>query len=80
MLTTVVGIFMAVVTMFAIIANSLVFMVVCWNLSIKKPLNIFLFNLALADIGVSCTCIPYAVGQIAFKSQVSDISSSLSLI
>lgn len=70
-LNFVVGIVMAVVAMCSIIGNSLVFIVICWNQSLKKPLNLFLFNLAIADIGLSSTCIPYAIGQLAFTSSVS---------
>ena len=70
-LNAVVGIIMAIVAMCSIIGNSLVFVVIFWNQSLKKPLNFFLCNLAAADIGISCTCIPYAFGQVAFTSRVS---------
>ena len=66
---------MALVTMCSILGNSLVFIVVCWNHSLKKPLNLFLFNLAIADIGISCTCIPYAVGQVVFMTNVSNLKN-----
>ena len=62
---------MGIVTMCSIAGNSLVFVVICWNHSLSKPLNLFLFNLAIADIGISCTCIPYAVGQVMFMTNVS---------
>lgn len=71
LLSTVVGILMAFVTMFAIILNSLIFIVICWNRSLNKPLNLFLLNLAVADIGMVCTCIPYAIGEVVFREKVS---------
>ena len=67
-----IGAVMALITMCAIVCNALVFVVICWNRSLTKPLNLFLFNLAIADTGMVCTCIPYAVGEIAFKDKVGD--------
>ena len=61
---------MAIVVMAGVLGNSMIFIVICWNKSLKRSVNIFLLNLAIADVGMVSTCMPYAIGAIVSKDQV----------
>ena len=67
----VIGLLLGITTLIGIFGNFAVCLVVSWNKSLRTQLSLFLVNLAIADIGMSASCMPFAVATVLFHKQVS---------
>ena len=69
----VIGLLLGITTLIGIFGNFAVCLAVSWNKSLRTQLGLFLVNLAIADIGMSASCMPFAVATVLFHKQVSHI-------
>lgn len=67
----IIGILLGITTLVGILGNISVCLVVFWNRSMRNQLHLFLVNLAIADVGMSASCMPFAVATVLFHEQVS---------
>ena len=65
-----IGILLGITTLVGIIGNVAVCLVVFWNCSMRSQLHLLLLNLAIADVGMSASCMPFAVATVLFHEQV----------
>ena len=72
-----VGVILGFTTLTGILGNFAVCLAICWNRSMRTPINMLLVNLAVADIGMSASCMPFAVATVLFHEQV-PVNSPLS--
>ena len=71
---TIIGILLGITTLIGILGNFCVFLVVFWSGSKKNQINILLVNLAISDIGMCVSCMPFAVATVIFHIQVSKVT------
>ena len=67
----IIGILLGITTLVGILGNISVCLVVFWNRSMRNQLHLLLVNLAIADVGMSASCMPFAVATVLFHEQVS---------
>lgn len=67
----VIGLLLGITTLIGIFGNFAVCLAVSWNKSLRTQLSLFLVNLAISDIGMSASCMPFAVATVLFHKQVS---------
>ena len=68
-----IGILLGLTTLMGILANVSVLLVVYWNRSLQTQINMLLVNLAVADLGVAVSCVPFAITSVFLQSNVSEI-------
>ena len=66
----IIGILLGITTLIGILGNISVCLVVFWNRSMRNQLHLFLVNLAIADVGMSASCMPFAVATVLFHEKV----------
>lgn len=66
----IIGILLGITTLIGILGNISVCLVVFWNRSMRTQLHLLLVNLAIADVGMSASCMPFAVATVLFHEQV----------
>ena len=66
----IVGIVLGITTLIGILGNFCVCLVVFWNRSKRNQMNILLVNLAVSDIGMCASCMPFAVATVLLNIQV----------
>ena len=74
----VIGILLGITTLVGILGNILVCIVVFWNRSMRNQLHLLLVNLAIADVGMSASCMPFAVATVLFHEKVGYLSAFFS--
>ena len=63
----IIGILLGITTLIGILGNISVCLVVFWNRSMRTQLHLLLVNLAIADVGMSASCMPFAVATVLFQ-------------
>lgn len=66
-----IGILLGLTTLTGILANVSVLLVVYWNRSLQTQINMLLVSLAVADLGVAASCVPFAITTVFLQSNVS---------
>ena len=66
----IIGILLGITTLVGILGNISVCLVVFWNRSMRSQLHLLLVNLAIADVGMSASCMPFAVATVLFHEKV----------
>lgn len=66
-----IGVLLGLTTLTGILANVSVLLVVYWNRSLQNQINMLLVNLAVADLGVAASCVPFAITTVFLQSNVS---------
>ena len=66
----IIGILLGITTLVGILGNISVCLVVFWNRSMRNQLHLLLVNLAIADVGMSASCMPFAVATVLFHEKV----------
>lgn len=67
----VIGLLLGITTLIGIFGNFAVVLAVTWNRTLRTQLGLFLVNLAISDIGMSASCMPFAVATVLFHKEVS---------
>ena len=67
----IVGILLGITTLIGILGNFCVCLAVFWDRSMRTKMNLLLVNLAVSDIGMSASCMPFAIATVLFHKQVS---------
>ncbi|CAB4013972.1 high-affinity lysophosphatidic acid receptor-like [Paramuricea clavata] len=63
-----IGILLGLTTLTGILANVSVLLVVYWNRSLQTQINMLLVSLAVADLGVAASCVPFAITTVFLQS------------
>ena len=66
-----IGLLLGLTTLTGILANVSVLLVVYWNKSLQTQINMLLVSLAVADLGVAASCVPFAITTVFLQSNVS---------
>ncbi|KXJ21153.1 rhodopsin [Exaiptasia diaphana] len=65
----VIGLLLGITTLIGIFGNFAVVLAVSWNKTLRTQLGLFLVNLAISDIGMSASCMPFAVATVLFHKE-----------
>ena len=65
----IVGILLGITTLVGILGNISVCLVAFWNRSMRNQLHLLFVNLAIADVGMSASCMPFAVVTVPWTDQ-----------
>ncbi|EDO35727.1 predicted protein [Nematostella vectensis] len=65
----IIGVMLAITTLVGVLSNLAVCLAVWWNKKLRSQLSLFLVCLAVSDIGMSTSCMPFAVAIVVFRTQ-----------